>query len=68
MLNNRNTQVVAMELWRFCAHCLAAIVVAGAMLIGFLISWLLALKVGVLPLLALLAADALVRRHAAEHF
>lgn len=68
MLNNRNTQVVAMELWRFCAHCLAAIVVAGAMLIGFLISWPLALKVGVLPLLALLAADALVRHHAAEHF
>lgn len=68
MLNNRNTQVVAMELWRFCAHCLAAIVVAGAMLIGFLVSWPLALKAGVLPLLALLAADAVVRRRADERF
>ncbi|MBA1263332.1 hypothetical protein [Stutzerimonas stutzeri] len=64
MLNNRNTRVVAMELWRFCAHCLAAIVVAGAVLIGFVVSWPLALKVGVLPLLALLVADTLIRRHA----
>jgi len=68
MLNNRNTQVVAMELWRFCAHCLAAIVVAGAVLIGFVVAWPLALKVGVLPLLALLLADTLVRRQVNVHF
>lgn len=68
MLNNRNTQVVAMELWRFCAHCLAAIVVAGAVLIGLVVAWPLALKVGVLPLLALLLADTLVRRQVNVHF
>ena len=65
MTNNRNAQVVAIELWRFCAHCLAVIVVAGAVLIGFLVSWALALKVGFLPLLALLVADALVKRREA---
>ncbi|WP_185743890.1 hypothetical protein [Pseudomonas saudiphocaensis] len=62
MINHRNTQVVAFELWRFYAHCVAVIVVAGAVLIGFLVSWALALKVGVLPLLALLVADVLVMR------
>lgn len=62
MINHRNTQVVAFELWRFYAHCVAVIVVAGAVLIGFLMSWALALKVGVLPLLALLVADVLVMR------
>ncbi|MBE7927771.1 hypothetical protein INQ33_09185 [Pseudomonas saudiphocaensis] len=61
-MNHRNTQVVAFELWRFYAHCVAVIVVAGAVLIGFLVSWALALKVGVLPLLALLVADVLVMR------
>jgi hypothetical protein len=65
MINNQNAQVVALELWRFCAHCIAAIVVVGAVLIGFLGSWELGLKVGVLPLLALIAADALARRR--EH-
>ena len=50
MTNNQNAQVVALELWRFCAHCVAAIVVVGAVLIGFLGSWELGLKVGVLPL------------------
>lgn len=65
MINNQLAQVVALELWRFCAHCIAAIVVAGAVLIGFLGSWELGLKVGVLPLLALVAADILVRRR--EH-
>ena len=65
MINNQNTQVVALELWRFCAHCVAAIVVVGAVLIGFLGSWELGLKVGVLPLLALVAADMLARRR--EH-
>ena len=64
MTNNQNAQVVALELWRFCAHCVAAIVV-GAVLIGFLGSWELGLKVGVLPLLALVAADILARRR--EH-
>lgn len=62
MINHRNTQVVAFELWRFYAHCVAVIVVAGAVLIGFLVSWALALKVGVLPLLALLVADVMVMR------
>ena len=62
MINNQNAQVVALELWRFCAHCVAAIVVVGAVLIGFLGSWELGLKVGVLPLLALIAADILARR------
>jgi ABC-type multidrug transport system fused ATPase/permease subunit len=65
MINNQNAQVVALELWRFCAHCIAIIVVVGAVLIGFLGSWDLALKVGVLPLLALVAADALAKRR--EH-
>ena len=65
MTNNQNAQVVALELWRFCAHCVAAIVVVGAVLIGFLGSWELGLKVGVLPLLALVAADMLARRR--EH-
>ncbi|MCQ4284866.1 MULTISPECIES: hypothetical protein [Pseudomonadaceae] len=65
MTNNQNAQVVALELWRFCAHCVAAIVVVGAVLIGFLGSWELGLKVGVLPLLALVAADILARRR--EH-
>ncbi|NKQ11354.1 hypothetical protein DQ405_012390 [Pseudomonas sp. SST3] len=64
-MNNQNAQVVALELWRFCAHCIAIIVVVGAVLIGFLGSWDLALKVGVLPLLALVAADALAKRR--EH-
>lgn len=68
MINNRNTQVVAFELWRFYAHCVAVIVVAGAVLIGFLVSWALALKIGVLPLLALLVADAVIRRHDADNF
>ncbi len=67
MINNRNTQVVALELWRFYAHCVAVIVVAGAVLIGFLVSWALALKIGVLPLLALLVADAMIRRHDADN-
>ena len=62
MINNRNAQVVALELWRFCAHCVAVIVVAGAVLVGCLVSWALALKVGVLPLLALWVADALIMR------
>lgn len=62
MTNNQNAQVVALELWRFCAHCVAAIVVVGAVLIGFLGSWELGLKVGVLPLLALIAADLVARR------
>ncbi|AHL75572.1 hypothetical protein CH92_10835 [Stutzerimonas stutzeri] len=62
MINNQNAQVVALELWRFCAHCIAIIVVVGAVLIGFLGSWELALKVGVLPLLALVAADVLAKR------
>lgn len=62
MINNQNAQVVALELWRFCAHCIAAIVVVGAVLIGFLGSWELGLKVGVLPLLALITADMLARR------
>ena len=65
MTNNQNAQVVALELWRFCAHWVAAIVVVGAVLIGFLGSWELGLKVGVLPLLALVAADILARRR--EH-
>ncbi len=62
MTNNQNAQVVALELWRFCAHCVAAIVVVGAVLIGFLGSWELSLKIGVLPLLALITADMLARR------
>lgn len=62
MINNKNAQVVALELWRFCAHCMAVIVVVGAVLIAILGSWELALRVGVLPLLALMAADALARR------
>ncbi|WP_199270050.1 hypothetical protein [Stutzerimonas stutzeri] len=62
MINNQNAQVVALELWRFCAHCIAVIVVVGAVLIGFLGSWDLALKVGVLPLLVLVAADLLAKR------
>lgn len=62
MTNNQNAQVAALELWRFCAHCIAAIVVVGAVLIGFLGSWELGLKVGVLPLLALIAADMMARR------
>lgn len=62
MTNNQNAQVVALELWRFCAHCVAAIVVVGAVLIGFLGSWELGLKVGVLPLLALIAADVMAKR------
>lgn len=66
MINNQNAKVVALELWRFCAHCIAAIVVVGAVLIGFLGSWELGLKVGVLPLLALIAADALARRREQE--
>jgi hypothetical protein len=66
MINNQNAQVVALELWRFCAHCVAAIVVVGAVLIGFLGSWELGLKVGVLPLLALIAADTLARRREQE--
>ena len=66
MINNQNAQVVALELWRFCAHCMAIIVAVGAVLIGFLGSWDLALKVGVLPLLALVAADALVKRREQE--
>lgn len=66
MINNQNAQVVALELWRFCAHCMAIIVVVGAVLIGFLGSWDLALKVGVLPLLALVAADVLARRREQE--
>lgn len=64
-MTNQKSQVVALELWRFCAHCIAAIVVVGAVLIGFLGSWELALKVGVLPLLALITADVLARRQ--EH-
>ena len=63
MINNQNAQVVALELCRFCAHCIAIIVVVGAVLIGFFGSWDLALKVGVLPLLALVAADVLAKRH-----
>lgn len=66
MINHQNAQVVALELWRFCAHCIAAIVVVGALLIGFLGSWDLALKVGVLPLLALVAADVLARKREQE--
>lgn len=66
MINNQNAQVVALELWRFCAHCIAIIVVVGAVLIGFLGSWDLALKVGVLPLLALAAADVLAKRREQE--
>lgn len=66
MNNNQNAQVVALELWRFCAHCMAILVVVGAVLIGFLGSWDLALKVGVLPLLALVAADALAKRKEQE--
>lgn len=62
MINNHSDKVVALELWRFCAHCIAIIVVVGAVLIGFLGSWDLALKVGVLPLLALVAADVLAKR------
>lgn len=62
MINNQNAQVVALELWRFCAHCIATIVVVGAILIGFLGTWDLALKVGVLPLLALVASDILAKR------
>lgn len=62
MTNNQNAPVVALELWRFCAHCVAAIVVVGAVLIGFLGSWELGLKVGVLPLLALIAADVMAKR------
>lgn len=65
MTSNQNAEVVALELWRFCAHCIAAIVVVGAVLIGFLGSWELGLKVGVLPLLALIAADVLAKRR--EH-
>ncbi|MBA1279165.1 hypothetical protein GYM54_03660 [Pseudomonas sp. MTM4] len=65
-MNNQNAQVVALELWRFCAHCMAILVVVGAVLIGFLGSWDLALKVGVLPLLALVAADALAKRKEQE--
>jgi hypothetical protein len=66
MINNQNAQVVALELWRFCAHCVAVIVVVGALLIGFLESWELGLKVGVLPLLALIAADVLAKRREQE--
>ncbi len=66
MINNQNAQVVALELWRFCAHCIAIIVVVGAVLIGFLGSWDLALKVGVLPLLALVVADILAKRREQE--
>lgn len=65
MTSNQNAEVVALELWRFCAHCIAAIVVVGAVLIGFLGSWELALKVGVLPLLALIGADLMAKRR--EH-
>lgn len=65
MISSQKSQVVALELWRFCAHCIAAIVVVGAVLIGFLGSWELSLKVGVLPLLALVTADLLAKRR--EH-
>ena len=68
MINHQNAQLVALELWRFYAHCVAVFVVAGAVLIGGLVSWVLALKIGALPLLALFLVDVLIRRHDVNRF
>ncbi|EIK52231.1 hypothetical protein YO5_01564 [Stutzerimonas stutzeri TS44] len=61
-MNNYNEPVVALELCRFCAHCIAAIVVAGMLFIGLIGSWSVALNVGLIPLLALVVADFLAKR------
>lgn len=59
-MNDRNG-LIALEFWRFCAHSIAVLVVASGVLLGLLLSWSLALKVTVVPLLGLLLADAMVR-------
>ncbi|WP_031323602.1 hypothetical protein [Stutzerimonas stutzeri] len=62
MNNNAEQQVVALELCRFLAHCLAAIVVVGMLFVGLLGTWHAALNVGVVPLLAIAVCDYLARR------
>ncbi|WP_045158206.1 hypothetical protein [Stutzerimonas stutzeri] len=62
MNNNAEQQVVALELCRFLAHCVAAIVVVGMLFVGLIGSWHAALSVGVVPLLAILACDYMARR------
>ena len=62
MNNNADKHVVALELCRFLAHCVAAIVVVGMLFVGLIGSWHAALSVGVVPLLAILACDSMARR------
>lgn len=62
MNNNAEQQVVALELCRFLAHCIAAIVVVGMLFVALVGSWHAALSVGVVPLLAIMACDYLARR------
>ncbi|MCW3147812.1 hypothetical protein N8H22_04230 [Stutzerimonas stutzeri] len=61
-MNNNNEPVVALELCRFCAHCIAAIVVAGMLFVGLIGSWSVALNVGLVPLLAIAASDLFAKR------
>jgi len=62
MINDAEQQVVALELCRFLAHCVAAIVVVGMLFVALVGSWHAALSVGVVPLLAIMACDYLARR------
>ncbi|PNG10815.1 hypothetical protein CXK94_06345 [Stutzerimonas stutzeri] len=62
VMNNNAEQIVALELCRFLAHCVAAFVVVGMLFIGLIGSWDVALEVGVVPLLAIAACDLTARR------
>lgn len=62
VMNNYAEDVVALELCRFLAHCVAAFVVVGMLFIGLIGSWIVALEVGVVPLLAITACDLIARR------
>lgn len=61
MNNNAEQQVVALELCRFLAHCLAAIVVVGMLFVGLVETWHAAFNIGVAPLLAIALCDYLAR-------
>src|SRR3546814_6605569 len=62
MINDAEQQVVALELCRFLAHCVAALVVVGMLFVALVGSLHAALSVGVVPLRAIVSCDYLARR------
>ncbi|WP_120993499.1 hypothetical protein HKW98_06205 [Stutzerimonas urumqiensis] len=61
-MNEKTAYIFALELGRFCAHCMGLMIAAVMLFVGMIGMWDVALKVGVIPLLVILMIDVLARR------